>query len=124
MAKYNLFAIPITLKFKVTSVDSGSSVIVQDDEDINLVTKVICLADCKVGSRSVEDYSFLTTLETIQKGIAVHPYGAIIVTYDTGVTAMQCDVGVLHKGNAYVAASLDLFAAKVGDEITFTKVSA
>jgi hypothetical protein len=82
---------------------------------------VVCIVDHDDTPTLVpQNYKFLQTGDLTEAGVAVHPYGALIVPAD--VTATGLAVEVLFDGDYYEADLGDILDADVGDAITFTPV--
>lgn len=68
-------------------------------------------------------YNFTQTADATEKLIAVHKYGAFIVTKDAEGEAVSTTPEFMLNGTRYVAGSTIGTASAVGDELTFTKSS-
>lgn len=63
-------------------------------------------------------YSFVQDKDSTEAGIAIHPYGAVIIPIDNeGGATLKLNI----KGVGYTAGTALTVESKVGDEITFTK---
>ena len=99
--------LPATLTGEITAIEHN--------ENSYIYTFVI---DADNATLAPTDARFVQTADCVRAGIAVHPYGAIIVP-STGVADFT-PVLTLH-GATYNGAKVTLASAAVGNHVTFTK---
>lgn len=101
-------ALPSTIQFKVASLDSSD------------VASVLTLAEVESSSVADHIYSFVQTEDATTKGIAVHPYGAVIFPSGQTTTTLSLVMG----GYEYKADKAITSTTAVGTAFTFTKGNA
>lgn len=95
----------ITVEVTATSMNEGATVI----------TLVPQFDGAKIGDQS---YKFVQTDDMTSKGIAVHPYGAIIYPDNAAATTISVEMA----GNTYTSAAAFAYTtASVGDTVTLNK---
>ena len=116
-----------------TSPYANAIVMVTDAADISLPAtldiSIVAKSDSNnvtvftLGSERVEnaltgsDIRFIQTKEATQKGIAIHPYGAVMIPTDAGATKLEFEVNGAH----YVAQTNIDATSDVKDVISFNK---
>ena len=102
---------PASLTFKVAGIsgDANADVVtLEPTGDASLVGK--------------DGYKFIQTEDLTRSGVAVHPYGALIIPKTTPATNFQAEVEVIPVDTKYLSASsLTVSTLSVGGSLTFTK---
>ena len=113
---------------------SNAVVFVTDSVDTNLPTSISVTVTDKSASDDVtiltlgvtekdgvypQDVNFTQTKALTSQGIAVHPYGAIIIPKEQASTAITVEATV--KGTKYTGATTLTSASAVGDSVTLNK---
>ena len=102
---------PATLTFKVANIsgDANADVVTLEPVgDAGLVGK--------------DGYKFIQTEDLTKDGVAVHPYGALIVPKTSPATSFQAEVELIPVDTKYLSASsLTVSTLSVGGNLTFTK---
>ena len=75
--------------------------------------------ETKNGTQVIDGVKFIQTQDAVTKGVAVHPYGVVIIP--DGVTSVTLDIE--YKGTAYNTATLTVANAEVGATLSFAKTA-
>lgn len=101
--------LPDELEFKVASIAESE------------ISTIITLEPVDPTSLAPFTYEFVQTKETIESGIAVHPYGAFIVpVVDPAITAFTAKAGILGSDGTYTTYSDELTIAELAVGTTVT----
>lgn len=111
-------AIVFALSSATTSLPASVDITITDKSVNEIATTLSFVADDDV-ALSPSNLKFVQTNALVDDGIAVHPYGAVMIPYDKLEENITLNATI--NGQLYVASSTISGASEVGDTVTLAK---
>lgn len=111
-------AIVFALSSATTSLPASVNITITDKSVNEIATTLSFVADDDV-ALSPSNLKFVQTNALVDDGIAVHPYGAVMIPYDKLEENITLNATI--NGQLYVASSTISGASEVGDTVTLAK---